>query len=58
MAPLNPENGSNVDPKFVSVRSVIESLRSVEEPEFTPLVRKTITGFAFRWISSSGARNS
>jgi DNA-binding GntR family transcriptional regulator len=38
--------------------SVIESLRSVEEPEFTPLVRKTITGFAFRWISSSGARNS
>ena len=33
--------------------ALIESLRSVKEPEFTALVRKTITGFAFRWISSN-----
>ncbi len=34
--------------------TLIEALRSVQEPEFTTLVRKTITGFAFRWISSTG----
>ncbi|HUA84675.1 MAG TPA: GntR family transcriptional regulator [Bryobacteraceae bacterium] len=33
--------------------TLIESLRSVQEPEFTALVRKTITGFAFRWITSA-----
>jgi DNA-binding GntR family transcriptional regulator len=34
--------------------TLIESLRSIEEPEFTALVRKTITAFAFRWITSTG----
>lgn len=34
--------------------TLVESLRSVEEPEFTALVRKTITGFALRWLSSAG----
>jgi DNA-binding GntR family transcriptional regulator len=36
--------------------TLIESLRSIQEPEFTALVRKTITGFAFRWISSARAQ--
>jgi DNA-binding GntR family transcriptional regulator len=38
--------------------TVIESLRSVQEPEFTPLVRQTIAGFASRWISAAGAPSS
>ena len=37
--------------------TLIEALRSVEEPEFTALVRKTITGFAFRWISATAIRH-
>jgi DNA-binding GntR family transcriptional regulator len=36
--------------------TLIEALRSVEEPDFTALVRKTITGFAFRWISATAIR--
>src|SRR5437660_1619004 len=32
--------------------TLVEALRSIEEPEFTSIVRKTITGFAFRWIGS------
>jgi DNA-binding GntR family transcriptional regulator len=32
---------------------LVEALRSVEEPEFTNIVRKTITRFAFRWIGSA-----
>jgi DNA-binding GntR family transcriptional regulator len=31
--------------------TIIEALRSVPEPEFSALVRKTITGFALRWTS-------
>jgi DNA-binding GntR family transcriptional regulator len=38
--------------------TLIESLRSVEEPEFTALVRKTITSFAFRWISPTASSSS
>ena len=30
--------------------SIVEALRSVPEPEFTALIRKTMTGFALRWI--------
>ena len=30
--------------------AIVEALRSVPEPEFSTLVRKTMTGFAFRWI--------
>ena len=33
--------------------TLVEALRSMEEPEFTSIVRKTITGFAFRWIGSA-----
>ena len=33
--------------------TLVEALRSMEEPEFTSTVRKTITGFAFRWIGSA-----
>ena len=29
--------------------AIVEALRSVPEPEFSALVRKTITGFALRW---------
>src|SRR5229473_6839845 len=36
--------------------ALVEALRSMEEPEFTALVRKTFTGFAFRWISSATQR--
>jgi hypothetical protein len=32
--------------------ALIEALESDREPEFTMLVRKTLTGFAFRWISA------
>jgi DNA-binding GntR family transcriptional regulator len=32
--------------------TLVEALRSIEEPEFTRIVRKTLTGFAFRWIRS------
>jgi len=31
--------------------TIVEALRSVPEPEFSALVRKTITGFALRWTS-------
>jgi DNA-binding GntR family transcriptional regulator len=33
--------------------TLVEALRSVEEPEFTSIVRKTHTGFALRWIGSA-----
>jgi DNA-binding GntR family transcriptional regulator len=33
--------------------ALVEALRSVPEPEFTNIVRKTFTGFAFRWIGST-----
>src|ERR1700736_2368594 len=33
--------------------AIVEALRSLEEPGFSALVRKTFTGFAFRWISSA-----
>ena len=33
--------------------ALVEALRSLEEPEFTQVVRKTLTGFAFRWIGVS-----
>jgi len=33
--------------------ALVEALRSIEEPEFTSIVRKTHTGFALRWIGSA-----
>src|ERR1700719_2261719 len=33
--------------------ALVEALRSIEEPEFTNIVRKTHTGFALRWIASA-----
>jgi DNA-binding GntR family transcriptional regulator len=33
--------------------AIVEALRSMEEPEFSAVVRKTFTGFAYRWISSA-----
>src|SRR5450432_1854010 len=33
--------------------ALVEALRSIEEPEFTNIVRKTHTGFALRWIGSA-----
>jgi len=36
--------------------ALVEALRSMEEPEFSAVVRKTFTGFAFRWISSAAPR--
>jgi DNA-binding GntR family transcriptional regulator len=38
--------------------ALVEALRSLEEPEFSTLVRKTFTGFAFRWISSAAQRTA
>ena len=37
---------------------LVEALRSAEEPEFSALVRKTFTTFAFRWISSVAAADA
>jgi DNA-binding GntR family transcriptional regulator len=37
---------------------LVEALRSIEEPAFSALVRKTFTGFAFRWISSAAAKTA
>src|ERR1700692_3237605 len=33
--------------------ALVEALRSLEEPEFTAIVRKTHTGFALRWIGAA-----
>ena len=33
--------------------TLIDALRAAPEPEFTALVRKVQTGFAFRWISAA-----
>ena len=38
--------------------ALVEALRSMEEPEFSAIVRKTFTGFAFRWISSAAPRTT
>src|SRR2546427_1488657 len=38
--------------------ALVEALRSMEEPEFSAVVRKTFTGFAFRWISSAAPRTA
>jgi len=38
--------------------ALVEALRSMEEPEFSATVRKTFTGFAFRWISSASSRTA
>jgi DNA-binding GntR family transcriptional regulator len=37
--------------------ALVEALRSMEEPEFSAVVRKTFTGFAFRWISSAAPKS-
>jgi DNA-binding GntR family transcriptional regulator len=37
---------------------LIESFRSVQEPEFSHLVRKAVTNFAFRWISNTSAEST
>src|SRR5712672_2899319 len=38
--------------------ALVEALRSMEEPEFSAVVRKTFTAFAFRWISSAAPRTA
>ena len=38
--------------------ALVEALRSMEEPEFSAVVRKTFTGFAYRWISSATPRTA
>jgi DNA-binding GntR family transcriptional regulator len=38
--------------------TLVEALRSMEEPEFSATVRKTFTGFAFRWVSSAASRST
>src|SRR5882672_2223403 len=38
--------------------ALVEALRSMEEPEFSTVVRKTFTAFAFRWISSGSPRTN
>ena len=32
--------------------ALIDALRDLKEPEFTPVVRKTLVGFASRWLSA------
>jgi len=38
--------------------ALVEALRSMEEPEFSAVVRRTFTGFAFRWISAADPRTA
>src|SRR5438034_899447 len=38
--------------------ALVEALRSMEEPEFSALVRKTVIGLAFRWLSSAAPRTA
>ena len=38
--------------------ALVEALRSMEEPDFSIVVRKAFTGFAFRWISSAAPKRS
>jgi DNA-binding GntR family transcriptional regulator len=38
--------------------ALVEALASMEEPEFSAMVRKTFTGFAFRWISAAASRTT
>ena len=33
--------------------ALIDALRSVPEPEFSTIVRRTFTGFALRWVSAT-----
>lgn len=33
----------------------VNALRCLQEPEFTSVVRKTLTGFAARWLSTMSA---
>jgi len=33
--------------------ALIDALRSVPEPEFSTMVRRTFTGFALRWVSAT-----
>lgn len=37
--------------------NLVNALRNLQEPAFSTVVRKTITGFAFRWISAAGDGN-
>jgi DNA-binding GntR family transcriptional regulator len=47
--PLTPELGREH-------YALVEALRSMEEPDFSTLVRRTLTGFGFRWISSTASK--
>ena len=38
--------------------ALVEALESMDEPEFSAMVRKTFTGFALRWISSAASRGT
>lgn len=33
--------------------NLVNALRNLQEPPFSSVVRNTITGFAFRWISAT-----
>ena len=33
--------------------NLVNALRNLQEPAFSSVVRNTITGFAFRWISAT-----
>jgi DNA-binding GntR family transcriptional regulator len=37
--------------------NLVNALRNLQEPAFSIMVRNTITGFAFRWISAAGDGN-
>ncbi len=36
---------------------LINALQDLEEPQFTPAIRKTLSGFAARWLSAFTADN-
>lgn len=37
--------------------TIVNALEKLEPPEFDAVVRKTLTGFALRWISATASRN-
>src|SRR6202011_2953524 len=37
--------------------NLVNALRNLQEPAFSSVVRNTVTGFAFRWISATAGQD-
>jgi DNA-binding GntR family transcriptional regulator len=63
LAPLFPfvvvVSGAALSPSMAREHyDLVNALRSVPEPEFSALIRKTITGFAMRWLAKMASAPS